>query len=546
MRQRNDNNKVEKLEYEFIRDASTDEICVTLTKQQATFLYSITNVFNWRTRWYSPTGAAVDMDTMQSMIADANSRLQTGLEGECINMAVTDVDLVTDPCTLVISYSNGTTKTIPLTEPCFGGGGGIETNYVKTIFPSCEGGQIAYLEYDASLEIDVTKFVNISECLPEPPTPIENYVKSIHPDCVGGQIAYTQWDESLGFDVTKFVDITDCLPEPPEPPTPPAIGGQIGLSYYSPEIRCKVAQFMADRWREGMDEVIDHAILVGAVDVAQFMFMGAYMPIHNIHVASELVRNTTVGNLTPISVWLSSIRADSTLTCIFYDNLPPNLRVPADFSVNVANAIQTYMPSGGSFTTDQINIVQGYVRFWGVHQWQNIITEALWHPNYTPTYCDVCAPEDPGTRWAGHINFANNDGDPPYTVNGATYTIGSGLAQTSQANPIIIGYNSAMPLDQACIRVSLAPGDRVTLRIVDILTDVTLAETTEIWNIGDPQVQLTWDGETDPAFSLAEQGVYFYAEFDDLGSPSIQYVTRAGVRGWGTFTPVGFVSGSVC
>lgn len=535
--------KAELLDYDFVLAESEEEICVTLTKREALFLYSIVNVWNWRTRWYSVSNANINMDTIQAMISDAVGRLQTGLEGECVNMAVVDVSLITDPCALIIEFSNGSTKTIPLTEPCFGGGG-IETNYVKHIFPECEGGQIAYLEYDASLELDVTKFVSIEACLPAAPTIPSTILTGL--DCIDGNLFVSQTvdGEATGY----AIDLESCidLPEPPEPPEPPTLGAQIGLSYYSPDVRCKVAQFMADRWRLATDEYIDHAIGVGAVDVAQFMYMGAYMPQHNIYVASELVRNTVVGNLTPISIWLANVRDSTDLTCMFYDHMPPNLRVPSDFSVNIANAMTNFMASGGSFSTDQINIVQGYVRYWGVHQWQNIVTEALWHPDYTPTYCASCAPVDPGTRWAGHINFANNDGDPPYTVNGGTYTPGSGLAQSSQANPIIIGYNSGVPLDQACIRVSLAPGDRATLRIVDLLTDVTLAELSEVWNIGDPQIQLTWDGTIDPVFPLAEQGVYFYAEFDDLGSPSPQYVVRAGVRGWGTFTPIGFVSGSVC
>lgn len=114
--------KAEVLNYDFIVAQALDEICVSLTKQQATFLYSIINPFNWSTRWYSDIGTQPDMDTIQAMISDAVGRLQTGLEGECITMpVVTSVEIDNELCQLVVTYSNGSIITTNLDNSCLKG-----------------------------------------------------------------------------------------------------------------------------------------------------------------------------------------------------------------------------------------------------------------------------------------------------------------------------------------------------------------------------------------------------------------------------------------
>lgn len=567
--------KAEQLDFDFIAAESADEICVTLTRQQALFLYSAVNVFNWRTRWYSASGGAVNMDAIQSMIADAISRLQTGMEGECVTMAVVDIDFVNDPCSLVIEFSNGTTKTIPFEGTCL---------------------------------------------MPPPPEPIENYVISLHPECVGGQIAYSQWDESLGFSVTKFVDISACLPEQPAIPTTivtgltctdgnlfitssvdgeivgsaidlencldipvlpstivtgltcvdgnlfitssedgeivgdaidlencldlppmPDIGAQLGLDYYSPEVRCRAAQRITNIYITTIVNASTMAQIVGAVDEYVLMpALGYNFDKEHILTSASRFRNMVIADLTEISTFFNTHRDDPDLTCIFYDLIPANMRIPETFAQAASNGVTVWL-GGAGFTTAQVEAVTQCLRSWSSHTFQNMVTDSLMRPDYEMN-CDTCLP-DTGGNWFRNTNFANNSGVPPHTITGATRIVGNGLRQDNAATPIQITFPYVV--DQCCIELQVAINDHAEVNIIDNKTGVILATGSHTGEIGGTDYFLEWIG-SEGLIPITEDGITITVDFDDIPPVSGNYVVNASYHGLNTTPPTGMVTGYVC
>jgi hypothetical protein len=75
--------KADQQDYDHIFSLSEDPVCVQLTFRQVIFIQAALGVFNWRTRWYSPTDATIDKDNLEAFVAGTLAALDAGLDGEC-------------------------------------------------------------------------------------------------------------------------------------------------------------------------------------------------------------------------------------------------------------------------------------------------------------------------------------------------------------------------------------------------------------------------------------------------------------------------------